>query len=411
MSKKPKVTIVCQLFYPELVSTGQTLTEIAEELTNIGVEVDVVCGPPTVVGQYKVDKHIEHKGIHIHRVWGTQYPKIPTRGKLVNLVTFTMSAMVKMLFMRGKTPFIILTNPPFLAASGVLCRWLRRRPYIFLVFDIYPDIAAETHVLKKGGFAHRAWNVLNRVLYRNASKIIVLGDRMADRVRSRTKLGPKHDDRIEVIHIWADDRNVIPMERSESAILKEWGLEDKFLVQYSGNMGRMHDMETFLKAANHLKSDYPDIHFQFIGEGYKKAFMLDYVKKHDLTNCSFHPYVERERLPESLAAASAGCVTLDRPFTGMAVPSKMFGILATGRPVIGVMEKNSEAGELVIQHDCGVIVEPGDDENLARAIRDLSRDPERCRAMGERGAKALREHYSVHQAAQEYKRVIESLQP
>jgi glycosyltransferase involved in cell wall biosynthesis len=175
-------------------------------------------------------------------------------------------------------------------------------------------------------------------------------------------------------------------------------------------MGRMHDMKTIMKAALHLKPDYPDIHFQFIGEGYKKTFMMDYAKRNNLTNCSFHPYVPRERLPESLTAASAGLVSLDKPFTGMAVPSKMFGIMAAGRPVLAIMEKNSEAGEIVLRHNCGVVIEPDDDENLARAIRDLRLDADLCREMGRRGAASLREHYSVRSAALRYKEVIESVQ-
>lgn len=404
-----KVTIVCQLFYPELVSTGQTLTELGEELVDLGVEVNVVCGPPSVVEAFQVPRDLDYRGIHIHRTWGTQFPKLKTLGKLCNLVSFATSATLHLLFQRDRSPLIILTNPPFLALAGVLCRWLRRRPYIFLVFDVYPEVALELGVLRRGGLIHRGWNWLNRLLYRNASRVIVLGDRMAERIRRPEKLGPNSDDRLHVVHIWSDDRIIRPVPRESTRLAAEWGLLDKFVVQYSGNMGRIHDVETILETAHRL-SDRDDIHFQFIGEGYKKRLVEQFIREKGLINCSVRTYVPREQLPDSMASASVGIVSLLPGCTGVAVPSKAFGVLAAGRPVIALMDPRSEVAELVAEHDCGIVVEPGDAEGLTAAIRRLADDAGLCRVMGERARRSIDERYSLHAAAVAYRGVIDELQ-
>jgi len=406
---KPKVTILCQLFYPELVSTGQTLTELGEELSSMDVDVEVVCGPPSVVDRSRPPREMEHNGILIHRTWGTQFPKLSLPGKLSNLVTFALSSTCRVLLSRDASPLLILTNPPFLAVAGVLCRWIRRRPYIFLVFDVYPDVGRELGVIKPGGLLERAWDVLNRVLYRNASHVIVLGRCMADVVRRPNKLGPLAEDRLHVIHMWSDDRTIRAVPRSSSNLLKEWGLEDKFVVQYSGNMGRIHDIETILQAAWTLR-ERRDIHFQFIGEGYKKRLVQSFLQEKQLGTCSVRTYVPREQLPDSLAAASVGIVSLLPACTGLAVPSKIYGVMAAGRPVIGLMDPGGEAARAVMGSESGVILQPGDVQGLVNAIVDLAGNPEKCREMGERGRRAIDERYSLHAAALQYREVIASLQ-
>ena len=134
----PKVLVLCQLFYPELVSTGQTLTELCEQLVPLGVDVHVVCGPPTVLNRKsKTPKYIEYNGIHIRRVWGTRFPKLNLIGRIVNQLTFAVSVFFYLLFHRPRKPILVLTNPPFLAVSCAILRALKiGEPYIYLVFDV-----------------------------------------------------------------------------------------------------------------------------------------------------------------------------------------------------------------------------------------------------------------------------------
>lgn len=404
------VTFLTQLFYPELVSTGQTLTELAEELVDLGVEVDVICGPPTVISVEKVAPRVTHHGIKIQRVWGTRFPKLSLPGKLLNLVSFAVAASLRVLRDPRRTPLLVVTNPPFLAAAGLLAWVLRRRPYIFLVFDVYPDVAFAAGLIRRDGLVSRLWDVVNRFLYGGARAVVVLGRCMAEVVRSARKLGPRHPERLHVIHVWCDDRRIHPRPRQQSPLLARWALEDKFVVQYSGNMGRLHDMQTILEGARRL-SAHQDIHFQFIGRGQKRGAMEAYVREHGLLNCSFHDYLPRDLLGLSLAVADVGVLSLARGQSGLAVPSKLFATMAAGRPAIAVIEEESEAARVISEEGCGCVVAPGDAAGFAGAVLALKEDPALCKAMGERAARALRSRYSLRAAAERYAHLIRSLQP
>jgi len=407
---RPKVTFLTQLFYPELVSSGQTLTELAEELVELGVEVDVVCGPPTVVSRNKAPRVLTHHGIRIRRVWGTRFPKLSPLGKLLNLASFAAAAAARVLSDWRRTPLLVVTNPPFLPAAGLLSSLLYRRPYIFLVFDVYPDVGFATGVLRQGGLVSRLWDLANQFFYRQARAVVVLGRCMARKVRSQRKLGRGRDHRLHTIHVWADDRRIQPMQREGSPLLTQWGLEDKFVVQYSGNMGRIHDMQTIMEGVRRL-ADHRDIHFQFIGQGQKRGAMEAYAREHRLANCSFHEYVPRDLLSASLAVADVGVLSLDRGQAGLAVPSKLYGIMASGRPTIAVIEKRSEAARVILEERCGRVVAPGDGAGFVRAVLSLKQDPELCCEMGERANRALRSRYSLRAAAKQYADLIRLLQP
>ncbi len=408
---KPKILLLCQLFYPELVSTGQTLTELAEELVALGVDVEVLCGPPTVLGKKeKVPRTMEHKGIRIRRVWGARLPKLSLFGKLINQLTFACSILFHLLLHRPDRPVLVVTNPPFLAVICAILKKLRIcRAYIFLIFDVYPDMAVELGVLRRNGLIHRTWNRLNRFQYRNADKVVVLGERMREIVCAEDKLGPVRNGRLYTIHVWSDDRAILPKPRCESKLAAKWRLADKFLVQYSGNMARYHDMETVADAMLRL-SDNPYIHFQFVGEGSKKKFLQDFTSKHNLTNCSFESYVPRDQLGDSLAAASVGLVTLANGQTGLAVPSKMFGIMAAGKPVLAVMPPDCEAAQMINTFGFGIVVNNEDAEALAQAVTTLSRNTETYKQMSQKANSTLRENYSLHLAAEKYRDVIASVQ-
>ena len=407
---QPAVTILSQLFYPEMVSTGQNLTELAEELVKLGIGVDVICGPPTIVSGQKAPREIVHEGVRVRRVWGTKFGKLSLIGKILNLVSFGASATSRVLADRRQTPLLIVTNPPFLAIAGVLARLVRRRPYIFLIHDVYPDVGFPTGAIRRGGLVCRAWDAANRLMYRRAHAVIVLGRCMAEVVRSERKLGRGGKGRLYTIPVWADDRRIRPMPRSRSPLLARWGLGGKFVVQYSGNMGRIHDMRTIVEGARILSGD-KDVHFQFIGAGHARGWVEAYVTEHGLENCSFEGYVSREELGESLAVANVGVLSLARGHAGLAVPSKLYGILAAGRPAVAIMESESEAARVIREERCGVVVAPGDARGFANAISLLKDDTELRRAMGERGYRALRARYTLASAAAQYARVVLSLQP
>jgi len=406
----PKVLIICQLFYPELVSTGQTLTELCEVLVDLGVKIEVVCGPPTIIDRKtKIPRYLEHKGIRIKRVWGTRFSKLSFSGKFINQVTFTLSVFFHLLFDSSKKPILVVTNPPFLGVICAILRTIGGKPYIYLIFDVYPDTAIKLGVLKEKGLIAKLWDRWNQFILKYASAVIVLGRCMKEVIINKEKRISYLTDKIHQIHVWSDDRKIKPVERKENPFIKKWNLDGKFVVSYSGNMGRFHDMETIFYAAKNLKK-YKDILFLFIGEGYKKRWMKEFAIKWKLTNCQFNTYVNRNDLGLSLACAHVGLVSLLRGQEGLSVPSKTFGILAAGVPVIVIMSRTSEIALIIEENNCGTVVEPGDVQGLVNAILMLYNDAYLRKELGKNALEAIKNKYSLKNAALKYLSIIESLQ-
>ncbi len=409
--KSRKLLVLCQLFYPELISTGQTLTELCEELANKGMDIEVVCGQPTVVNNgKKVAKHIQHKDIQITRVWGTRFPKLNLIGRIVNQLTFSISVFFYLLFHRPQKPILVLTNPPFLAASCSLLRKLRLiGPYIYLVFDVYPDTAVNTGIMKDNGLLCRLWERLNAFLFKHASAIVVIGRCMESVIKQKAeKFGLKLNNKLHHISVWSDDKLISSASNQDNPLKKKWDIEDKFVVGYFGNMGRFHDMETIIKSAKILK-DNGDICFLFVGEGHKKQATMKYAAMHNLQNCQFHTYVPREDLGHLMQLADVGIVSLLEGQEGFSVPSKTFGLMAAGAPIIAVMSVKSEIARIVKEEDCGILVKSGEKKMLANSILQLYNDRIQLERMSINASKAINEKYNLSKVSRKYFDLIEQL--
>jgi glycosyltransferase involved in cell wall biosynthesis len=408
-SQPPGVLILSQLFYPELVSTGQTLTELAEQLAVSGIDVEVLCGPPTVMAMDKrPPRDAVHRGIRIHRVWGTRFPKLNLAGRVVNQLTFTCSVLMHLLLHRPKKPILVLTNPPFLAVVCALLRSLRvGAPYIFLIFDVYPDTAVQLGILKDHGIIARLWDRANRFVFKHASAIVVIGRCMHEVISKKAeRLGHPLNGELRAIHIWSDDANIANVKARENPLIDRFGTRGKFVVEYSGNMGRFHDMETIMEAANLLR-DVKDIVFLLVGEGHKKRWMMDFAREKKLANCQFHTYVPREQLGQLLCLADVGLVSLVQGQEGLSVPSKTFGMMAAGVPIVAVMSDRSEVARVIEEENCGVVIRPGDSRSLADAILAFHHDRTKCKSAGQRSGRAIETRYNLREAAREYQRLIQ----
>jgi glycosyltransferase involved in cell wall biosynthesis len=280
---------------------------------------------------------------------------------------------------------------------------LRGNPYIYLIFDVYPDTSIQLGLLRERGLVAILWNLCNRFTFRYASLIVVIG-RCMDGV-IRRKMSQAMHGKIRTIHIWSDDKRIQSIAGKRSPFIEQWGLHGKFVVAYSGNMGRFHDMETILEAAKSLR-EYQDITFLFIGEGHKKQWMKEFAEQWKLSNCQFHTYVVREMLGFSLSCADVGLVSLARGQEGLSVPSKTLGLMAAGVPVIGIMSNISEIGRVITEEECGVVIEPGDSKALVRAILELHNTPERLKTMGENARNAIQGKYNLRSAAQAYYEMV-----
>jgi len=410
-ARKPNLLVLCQLFYPELVSTGQTLTELCEELVKIGVDVEVVCGQPTVIGRdKKVAKYIEHKGIHITRVWGTRFPKLNLIGRVINQVTFAASTFFYLLLHRPRKPILVLTNPPFLAVSCAFMRLIRLgSPYIYLIFDVYPDTAIRLGFLKENGLLTQVWERLNCFVLKYASAIVVIGRCMEEVIAEKVK---NHNlilnGKLHRISVWSDDKLISSASKRENPLRKKRNLEGKFVIGYFGNMGRFHDIETIIGAAKILK-DNEDICFLFVGEGHKKQATVEYAAKHSLQNCQFHTYVDREDMGHLMHLADVGVVSLLEGQEGLSVPSKAFGLMAAGVPIIAVMSTKSEIARIIEEESCGILVKPGEQKVLADNILHLYNDKTQLERMSTNASKAISNKYNLGKVSRRYFDLIEQI--
>jgi colanic acid biosynthesis glycosyl transferase WcaI len=404
--KSTKVLILCQLFYPETISTGQILTELAEQLAASGVDVEVVCGPPTILKwPRRVPRVMTHRGIRIRRVWGTRFPKLNLAGRVLNELTFTASAFVYLLFRRPRRPILVLTNPPFLAVVCAVLRTLRLGPpYVHLIFDVYPDTAVRLGLLREGGLLARIWDRLNLFVYERAATVVVIGRCMKEVITGKIKR-MKGDlavnGKLHHIHVWCDDEAIGAAASAGGDWAERFGIRGRFVVGYFGNMGRFHDLETVLGAAERLRH-HPDIVFLFIGEGYKKKWAVACAQGKDLQNCRFSTYVPREELGRLLSLADVGIVSLREGQEGLSVPSKTYGLMAAGVPVLAVVPETSEIARMVREEQCGIRIRPGDEQGLADRIVELSHDPWQLRSLGSNGRRAIREKYNLTLASHQY---------
>lgn len=374
----------------------------------MGIDVEVVCAPPSIINPHgSVPRYMEYHDIRIRRVWATSFPKLNFVGRIVNQLTYAMSVFYYFLFYRERRPILVLTNPPFLAFFCALLKKIKiGNPYIYVIFDVYPDTAINVGVLNKYGLLCRLWERVNKISFEHASNIIVIGRCMKNIIESKmSKYGIKSNNKVQMIHVWSDDRRIQVNKSEKKQFFQEWGLEGKFVVLYSGNMGRFHDMETIMSAVKEL-SDFEDIAFLFVGEGHKKSWMMAYAQKNNLLNCKFHSYVKREDLGDLLASAEIGLVSLMNGQEGLSVPSKAFGLMAAGLPVIGIMSSSSEIATIISDENCGIVIKPGDFEGLRDEILSLYNDRQRLREMGKNSRRAIDEKYNLKTAAIAYFELI-----
>jgi colanic acid biosynthesis glycosyl transferase WcaI len=398
-----RILFLNRAYLPDVEATGQYLAELVEDLSPHH-EVSVLCGQPN---QGELDGRLfpyrrERLGpAEIWRAWGTRWPKGVPLGRMLNQASFYGLAGLAARRVPRPDVVVSLTDPPFL---GLLALRLKRRlrvPFVYWCMDIYPDVA-EAVGMAPGPLA-AAFNRVQRRVLAGADAVVALADDMAARLADKGAA----DGRIRVIRNWADTRAIRPL-KSGNRFRAGQALGDKFVVMYSGNFGYVWDLEAVLDAARLLRED-ERVAFVLIGDGSTRAGVEGRVRAEGLTNVRMLPYQARERLAESLSAADLHLVPLRQGVYGTVVPSKVYGILASGTPVAALSEREGEAARVVREHRCGWCGEPGDVAGLAGFIRSAASQPGRLRAMGGRARAAAECYYARPQQTAQFRELLEKL--
>lgn len=402
-----QVWVVSELYYPEETSTGYLLTCTAEGIAR-SFPVSVLCSQPTYAARgQRAPAYEERNGVHIHRCWGTTFDRDRILLRLINMVTITVSIFLSALMRlhRGDCVFVV-TNPPVLPFAVNLACWFRRAKCVLIIHDVYPEVLIATGITTPTALPTRLIRWLTGLLYRRCERIVVLGRDMQQLARQKL---PGGDERTVIIENWADLDLVEPRPRSSNTLLKEQGLLDKFVIQYAGNMGRTHGLEHLIAVAQRLESNHPKIHFLLIGSGAKKRWVEQTATSLHLSNLTVLGNRPRSDQSNFLNACDVALISFIPGMAGVSVPSRMYNIMAAGKPIIAMADRHSELAQVVIEEGIGWVIDPGDEAALERTIMEAASQPELLCAMGQRARLAAETKYSPERANQAYRNLVETL--
>ncbi|MCP4714283.1 MAG: glycosyltransferase family 4 protein [Deltaproteobacteria bacterium] len=393
-----KFFLISQVFYPDETATAAILTDIAAELAkDPAVSVEVWCAQPSYSTRQRQKSKVIHNNMEIFYMPGTNFPKAVLAGRLLNYLTFSLALFVRLLCAPGRTPVFTVTNPPFLGILVWLNSRLRRMPYVYIVHDVQPDGLLRLGMLKKNSFAARVWTWLNRCVLRGAERIVVIGRDMVGWVEATA---PSAVDKTVYIPNCQDEQLIKPLNFNENLFVKGHQLADSFVVQYSGNMGLWNDMKSLALAARRLCGQ--GVQFCFIGAGMRQKELFEVWGNVAPENTLFLPFQPKNRIGASLTACHVALISLRRGLEGIAVPSKLYGILAAGVAVIAQVPQDSEVALTVGEAGCGIVVEPGDDEGLVRAILYLKEHERERLQMGRNARQAFEKKFTSSRVAEQY---------
>jgi colanic acid biosynthesis glycosyl transferase WcaI len=330
-------------------------------------------------------------GVHVHRLATTRFGRSGLFGRVLDYASYygLMWYCARSLVDHGDI-LVAKTDPPLTSIVAMRVALRRKARLVNWLHDIYPETAAELGVPLLRGMVGRVLCRLRDHSLKGAAANVVVGQRMAERVRS---LGVAPD-QVHVIPNWSDNKELRPVRQEDNPLRREWGLEQKFVARYSGNLGRAHKLYTAPSAAVLLR-EYSRIVFLFIGGGHQFDRLARSVSARGLNPMfRFIAYQPQEILKYSLNVLDLHLVSLRPQLEGLIVPSKFYGIAAIGRPIISITASDGEIARLVRQHECGLVVEPGNGPALARALTDLAADPPRVAQMGTRARAMLDRNFT-----------------
>jgi len=346
--------------------------------------------------------------VRVIRTWSYISPKKEFWPRIWHYGTYSATAFYGGLLASlsaGKPGILVSYSPPLpLGISAWLLARLWRVPWVLQLEDLYPDAAVAAGMLQNRA-AIRFFSVMERFLYRRATHISLIS------VSFRRNLLGKGvpDSRITLIPVWADPDVVRPLPK-EGPFRAQHGLAGRFVILYAGNIGITSCLEDVLGAAILLR-DEPDIRFVIVGEGTKKDALQQMARDEGLQNVLFLPYQPREVFPQVMAAADISLVTLNRSSALTSLPSKIYNVMASGRPILAVAPPESEIAQLVRDGHCGLGVPPEQPALLAETIVRAKGDAAHLSAMGERGRALLESHFSRSHCVEMYERMLLSLLP
>ncbi len=391
-----RVIFVNRYYRPDLSATSQMLTDLAERLAARGLAVHIVSSRQLYEDpQARLPDEEQIAGVRVRRVWTTRFGRGTLPGRALDYASFYVSVFAMLLRLaRSSDVLIAKTDPPLISLVVALAAGLRDAVLVNWLQDIFPEIASRLGVAPWPAWFDRGLRRLRDRTLAAARINVVLGTRMRDHLLS----GGVAAERIRIIENWADGDTIQPLPAEHSKLRGRMNLQGRFVVGYSGNLGRAHDFRAILDAAALLAAD-PEIVFVLTGGGAHMSLLQQEASRKGLSNMLFLPYQPRESLADGLAVADVHLACQLQSLEGLLVPSKCYGIFAAGRPLIFVGDPDGEMSEILRSAGCGMAVADGNGAGLAERILQLKREPGLRLDMGRRARALFVERYTADRAA------------
>ncbi len=356
-------------------------------------------------------------GVAIHRVWTSSFGRHFLPGRAIDYFTFYLSAAWRLWRLADKNSVVVAkTDPPLISVVAWFVVGVRKGYLVNWLQDLFPEVAMALQIRGFEGWLGRWLVKIRNSSLNHANMNVAIGDKMRDKLVCEG-IAPN---KIHVIPNWANGSLIKPVVnegvsnealgvRSEdNPLLKEWGLEGKFIVGYSGNLGRAHEFKTIIDAAEKLNND-KDIVFLFIGGGAQVELVKQEGRKRNLDNLMFMPYQPRQMLNQSLGLPDAHLVVLRPEMEGFIVPSKFYGIAAAGKPTLFIGDTKGEIAVIIKKYEAGLSIVPGDSDTLATSIRLLRKDPDKSGKMSINARKAYDVEFDMDKSLEKWEEVLKGL--
>lgn len=412
--EKKKLLIYAHYYIPDTASTGQILRELAEGMLD-EFEITVICVVPSYLGTIK-DKYKTHKyyqeeinGVKVLRIRVPEFSKTNKVSRVKNILSYFFGAM-SATFKVGKMDYVLsISQPPILGGLlGVWGKWVKHAKYIYNIQDFNPEQVLAVGY-SKNKFITGLMMVLDKFSCRQSDLIITVGRDLVETVEKRFK--GKNVPKTVMINNWIDEKEIYPLEENNEKVVafkKKYGLGDKFVIMYSGNIGLYYDLENLIKVIGKLKNE-KNVAFAFVGAGSVLDKLKEYKEKERLENVVFIPYQPKEKLIYSLNAGDVHWCVNAKGIKGVSCPSKAYGIMAAGKPIIGVLESDTEVRRLIEECNCGKCCEPGAYEEVEHILNWCIENSGNLKQMGMKGRKYLEEKLTRDVSVQEYIRAIKRI--
>lgn len=382
MSKieKKRLLIYAHYYIPDTASTGQILRELAEGILD-KFDITVICVVPSYLGtvedKYKTQLFYRENinGVDILRIRVPEFSKTNTMSRIKNILTYFFGAMIAT-FKVGKQDYVFsISQPPILGGLlGVWGKWIKHTKYIYNIQDFNPEQVLAVN-FSKNKLIIGVMMFFDKFSCRQSNLIITVGRDLVQTVRNRFE--GKNVPKTVMINNWIDEKEIYPVEADNSKVItfkKRYGLLDKFVIMYSGNIGLYYDLENLMKVIEKVKSgtktsDGREVVFAFVGAGSVLDKLVAYKEEKHMDNVVFIPYQDKADLIYSLNAGDVHWCVNAKGIKGASCPSKYYGIAAAGKAVLAVLEKDSEIRCIIEETNGGLCSEPGDYESVEHNLK------------------------------------------